>query len=196
MGKEKRLFLLAVMTVMMSTVGYSKDIPIKIENGETEKNTEKIEVIEQGKTGIIIKEGTFTNEKLGEIVVTNGKGVFVSAKNKNVKAKLENNGKILISGGKGIELKAGEVTNAGLVNIEKGIGLDISGGTFVNTGKEANGLHVSGEGSVGINQTGGTVENKGLINVKDKGTGIIVSMVHLIILHMEKQEYMYQVKEV
>ena len=175
MGKEKRLFLLAVMTVMMSTVGYSKDIPIKIENGETEKNTEKIEVIEQGKTGIIIKEGTFTNEKLGEIVVTNGKGVFVSAKNKNVKAKLENNGKILISGGKGIELKAGEVTNAGLVNIEKGIGLDISGGTFVNTGKEANGLHVSGEGSVGINQTGGTVENKGLINVKDKGTGIIVS---------------------
>ena len=28
MGKEKRLFLLAVMTVMMSTVGYAAQIPV------------------------------------------------------------------------------------------------------------------------------------------------------------------------
>lgn len=153
MGKEKRLFLLAVMTVMMSTVGYSKDTPIRIEDGREEYNKEEIEVKKPGEVGVIIKNGIFTNEEKGNLIVTNGKGVFLS-QGKQVKA---------------------ELNNAGTITVNGGIGIDFKGGVLNNTGKDKNGLHVSGDGSVGILQSGGNLNNKGLINVIEKGTGIKIS---------------------
>lgn len=153
MGKEKRLFLLAVMTVMMSTVGYSKDTPIRIEDGREEYNKEEIEVKKPGEVGVIIKNGIFTNEEKGNLIVTNGKGVLLS-QGKQVKA---------------------ELNNAGTITVNGGIGIDFKGGVLNNTGKDKNGLHVSGDGSVGIFQSGGNLNNKGLINVIEKGTGIKIS---------------------
>ena len=153
MGKEKRLFLLAVMTVMMSTVGYSKDTPIRIEDGREEYNKEEIEVKKPGEVGVIIKNGIFTNEEKGNLIVTNGKGVFLS-QDKQVKA---------------------ELNNAGTITVNGGIGIEFKGGVLNNTGKDKNGLHVSGDGSVGILQSGGNLDNKGLINVIEKGTGIKIS---------------------
>ena len=61
MGKEKRLFLLAVMTVMMSTVGYGVVIDSP-EKSISVKQDEKYEIINEtkikgGKTvGIIVEK--------------------------------------------------------------------------------------------------------------------------------------------
>lgn len=77
MGKEKRLFLLAVMTVMMSTVGYGKTIgnngnpfrPSK-ETIEIPKETE-IQVDGTGDEGYRLNAGDTVDEKT--IVTHNGK---------------------------------------------------------------------------------------------------------------------------
>lgn len=151
MGKEKRLFLLAVMTVMMSTVGYSAQIDV---TDKSEKNDGLLEVTGEV-TGVQVNgSGEFTNN--GEIVVKASKntGVF------------------------GIENVKGNSINNGTITINKGVGIKVTNGTFinsinkdivvnVNTNKSADGkaIFVSGGNAV--------VENKGNVKV-EKGNGIEV----------------------
>ena len=151
MGKEKRLFLLAVMTLMMSTVGYSAQIDV---TDKSEKNDGLLEVTGEV-TGVQVNgSGEFTNN--GEIVVKASKntGVF------------------------GIENVKGNSINNGTITINKGVGIKVTNGTFinsinkdivvnVNTNKSADGkaIFVSGGNAV--------VENKGNVKV-EKGNGIEV----------------------
>ena len=151
MGKEKRLFLLAVMTVIMSTAGYSAQIDAI---DKSEKNDGLLEVTGEV-TGVQVNgSGEFTNN--GEIVVKASKntGVF------------------------GIENVKGNSINNGTITINKGVGIKVTNGTFinsinkdivvnVNTNKSADGkaIFVSGSNAV--------VENKGNVKV-EKGNGIEV----------------------
>ena len=116
MGKEKRLFLLAVMTVMMSTAGYGAVVKKDINDGKKHLNETEI-IVNEGETGVRISNGTFTNVKdKGTIVVNDGTGVFVSASG-NKTAIFNNKNTIEINGGKGIEIKVGTVNNEGRIEI-------------------------------------------------------------------------------
>ena len=205
MGKEKRLFLLAVMTVMMSTVGYGKDISGTTEKVEAPQTINKDEtgynlianesgnktttfrnnstITVDGGTGIkFMREAGYSgttdasNNKGTLIVKNNGIGVDLTAENLNAKDKFLNNNKITINNATGIKMSNGTVTNKGTINIiNKGIGIEISGGSFSNSGVGENGIYISGAESIGINQTGGKVTNSGLIDVTQEGTGIKIS---------------------
>lgn len=149
MGKEKRLFLLAVMTVMMSTVGYSAQITVG--NKENKKNETVLEV---GKETGVDNKGTFTNSGTINVNTDKATGIFG----------------ILNTGGTSI--------NKGTITINKGVGIKVTNGTFinstnkdivvnVNTNKSADGKAIFVSGSNAI------VENKGNVKV-EKGNGIEV----------------------
>ena len=149
MGKEKRLFLLAVMTVMMSTVGYSAQITVG--NKENKKNETVLEV---GKETGVDNKGTFTNSGTINVNTDKATGIF------------------------GILNTEGTSTNKGTITINKGVGIKVTNGTFinstnkdivvnVNTNKSADGKAIFVSGSNAI------VENKGNVKV-EKGNGIEV----------------------
>ena len=149
MGKEKKLFLLAVMTVMMSTVGYSAQITVG--NKENKKNETVLEV---GKETGVDNKGTFTNSGTINVNTDKATGIFG----------------ILNTGGTSI--------NKGTITINKGVGIKVTNGTFinstnkdivvnVNTNKSADGKAIFVSGSNAI------VENKGNVKV-EKGNGIEV----------------------
>ena len=172
MGKEKRLFLLAVMTVIISTVGYGKDIdmPEKVDKDNNssgiilnEGDTSKITTtttIDNGKTGITIKGGEVTNKTKNKnkieikgsavgVDITSGKGTF------------NNEGKIEVKQGTGIKI-SGSVKNEN--------GEIISGGILNNTGE----IKILNDNGVGIELVENEVINAGKVIV-DKGTGVKLS---------------------
>lgn len=136
MGKEKRLFLLAVMTVMMSTVGYGA-VKNDINDGKKHLNETEITAPKED-TGVRITNGTFTNVKdKGTIVVSGGTGVFVSAKDKNEESAVLNNDNVIeINGGTGINIKAGTVNNNNIVinKANNGVVLNENNSVFNNIG--------------------------------------------------------------
>lgn len=137
MGKEKRLFLLAVMTVMMSTAGYGA-VKNDINDGKKHLNETEITAPKED-TGVKITNGTFTNVKdKGTIVVSGGTGVFVSAKDKNEESAVLNNDNVIeINGGTGINIKAGTVNNNNNIVINKannGVVLNENNSVFNNIG--------------------------------------------------------------
>lgn len=184
MGKEKRLFLLAVMTVMMSTVGYgtSVEMPEKVDKenpngiilnkGDTSKITTTT-TINDKKTGITIKGGSAINEVTGLIDIKGG-AIGISISNGSfINNGVGENG-IHISGAEttGIFQAGGNSTNNGLILVNgesKTNGIKISGGTFKN---EKDIIVNQGEG---INVTAGIVENKNKIHIKGDGIGVKVS---------------------
>ena len=201
MGKEKKLFLLAVMTVMMSTVGYGKVITVKpgTQQGITNDNGDTY-IVQAGKTGetiikvngdITFKDGTgikyekengnsegkitgaVQNGKV--LTVSGGTGIDFSGSTNNTD-KFNNYGTIKVTGGTGIYLDHGKVTNS---EKKGGSKIEVTGGTGIQleTGIINNGgnIEVSNKGSIGINQLDGTTENKGLIKVTGGATGVAVS---------------------
>lgn len=172
MGKEKRLFLLAVMTVMMSTAGYS-EIKHDINDGKTDYKNETEIITKSGDVGVRIKNGTFTNVKdKGTIIVNAGAGIFVSA-DKGKEANFNNDNIIEINGGKGIEIKTGTVNNAGTITINRannGIILSSSNSIFTNQGtiiiKEKATLQDEKHNAISISN--GTFNNNGNIENKDR----------------------------
>ena len=146
MGKEKRLFLLAVMTVMMSTAGYGAVIEMP---KEVNKNTNGI-TVNEGDTSVIKQETTIKDNKIG--IVING-GEVTNEKNNTIK---------VIGKATGIELSKGTFNNNGIKDENDKV---------VSLGK----VEVSGAGTIGINQTGGTFNNYAVIEVKNGATGVKLS---------------------
>lgn len=180
MGKEKRLFLLAVMTVMMSTVGYGA-VKKDIDDGKKHLNETEI-TAPKDDTGVKITNGTFTNVKdKGTIVVSGGTGVFVSAKDKNEESAVLNNDNVIeINGGTGINIKAGTVNNNNNNNIiinkaNNGVVLNENNSVFNNIGtitiKEkaasADKKHNAIKVSKGELKNSGTITNGDKILIED-----------------------------
>ena len=181
MGKEKRLFLLAVMTVMMSTVGYSQ----KIEAGKTHtiknhtdgENYEIIAGSSKDKPTKVFNETslTFKNNDESNIVgikfiknnnFQNGKIEFTNKKNGEIKIEAEEATKKVT----GINVGYGKLTNAGDIKVKgaKGLGIFITTkGEVENKGK----ISVENKG-VGLQQKTGQVTNLGLIEIKSGGKGL------------------------
>lgn len=185
MGKEKRLFLLAVMTVMMGTAGYGANVemPEKVDkenpNGIilNKGDTSKITItttINDKKTGILIKGGSAINEVTGLIDIKGG-AIGISISNGSfINNGVGKNG-IHISGAEttGILQAGGNSTNNGLILVNsesKTTGIKISGGTFTNG---ATGT-VSVNGGTGVNISNGSFKNEGTMDIV-KGTGIYIS---------------------
>lgn len=166
MGKEKRLFLLAVMTVMMSTVGYSAQITVG--NKENKKNETVLEV---GKETGVDNKGTFTNNNTINVNTSEETGVFginntggISTNDGIITAQKENKGtairisggtvtnsstgRIELNGGKGIYISAGKnqtpiLNNENIIEINGGTGINVQSGTVFNTAT----------GNININKT-------------------------------------------
>lgn len=173
MGKEKRLFLLAVMTVMMSTAGYSKEIEIsagkkqtiksytdgdnyKIIAGSSKETPTKV----VNETNMTFKNGVGIKfEKNKDF--SNGKIEFTNKKNYKIEINAENADKKVtgISVGHGKLINAGEIK----VNGEKGLGIYITtGGAVENKG-------------LGLQQKTGQVTNSGLMKIESGAKGLEIS---------------------
>ncbi len=155
MGKEKRLFLLAVMTVMMSTVGYGAVIEMP---KEVNKNTNGI-TVNEGDTSVIKQETTIKDNKIG--IVING-GEVINEKNNTIK---------VIGKATGIEIEKGNFGNNGTIDIKQGTGIKISRGTLNNTGEIKVNHATNG---VGIELLENEATNDGTITVTN-GTGVKLS---------------------
>lgn len=171
MGNEKRLFLLAVMTVLMSTAGYGTLYPDQ--NNETEVNKDEI-----------IKQEMLTdNHKESNTVISVGAGKYavIDKKvnlelintNKNVSKKIINiTGDGTDSNGKKIET----INNGNIVGINNGgKGFEIismKGGNFKNEGL----LSISGTNGKGINITGAGVNAVNTKNIvsSNGATGVYI----------------------
>lgn len=181
MGKEKRLFLLAVMTVMMSTVGYSKEIEIsagkkqtiksytdgdnyKIIAGSSKETPTKV----VNETNMTFKNGVGIKfEKNKDF--SNGKIEFTNKKNYKIEINAENADKKVT----GISVGYGKLINAGeiKVNGEKGLGIYITtGGAVENKGK----ISVENKG-LGLQQKTGQVTNSGLMKIESGAKGLEIS---------------------
>ena len=191
MGNEKRLFLLAVMTVLISTAGYGKDLNSYNGKNPTNEKThnKKVEVTGKndgtGDVGIKLNSGDGTELKLtntAEIIVNGGTGVktnnYKNDKNPNGSGKniFINKGKITVKNGIGIDLYAPDkITGSNKFENEKelivnnGIGIKLGSinGSAVNNGK----IEVNDGTGVAILKTGTSFENKGTMTVTN-GTGI------------------------
>lgn len=176
MGKEKRLFLLAVMTVMMSTVGYSQKIEAgnthTIKNHTDGDNYEIIAGLSEDKQTKVFNETNMTfNSGTGIKFIRNdnfknGKIEFTNKKNGEIKIEAEEATKKVT----GISVGYGKLTNAGDIKVkgEKGLGIFITTkGEVENKGK----ILVENKG-VGLQQKTGQVTNSGLIEIKSGGKGI------------------------
>ena len=200
MGKEKKLFLLAVMTVMMSTVGYGKVITVKpgTQQGITNDNGDTY-IVQAGKTGetiikvngdITFKDGTgikyekengnsegkitgaVQNGKV--LTVSGGTGIDFSGSTNNTD-KFNNYGTIKVTGGTGIYLDHGKVTNSekkggSKIEVTGGTGIHVAGGTFDNNKKEEGTAKVIVTGGTGIQLETGIINNGGNIEVSNKGS--------------------------
>lgn len=137
MGKEKRLLLLAVMTVLISTAGYGK-IPEKIESGKEYINSTS-EIISL-KTNLEVT-GTLINNESGKIEINN-KGIIAKDK-----GNINNNGLIIVNG-KGT------------------VGIQVTGANAkLNTTGDIKVFGEGATGIYAYNTSGKSVENKGNIFV-------------------------------
>ena len=179
MGKEKRLLLLAIMTVLISTTGYGT------ENYEARPEEQYVTTnppVLSG-NGYQLNQGTKENDKTKVTnklnITVNGekaKGIVLyydkSKKGENIFTNAEE-GKIIVEKGIGIEIKQkGTAVNKGEVIINGGTGIAANGdktSKFINENK----LTVSNKNSIGIIvNNGAKAENNGIIDVKNGGVGI------------------------
>ena len=174
MGNEKRLFLLAMMTVIMSTVGYSEDFGAKPEEQYiTEDITVSKEKAHQLTAGFKEDDKTkVTNE--AKITVTKGAlGINLYSSGRKGQNIFTNNGIIEIEDGKGIQLSPnGTAINDNVIIVKKGTGVIVQGN---ETAKFQNNdsMDISGSSSIGILlKQGSKSENNGTINVKNGGIGV------------------------
>ena len=159
MGKEKKLFLLAVMTVMMSTAGYSEVIQIGAGDNKTITDTEYKNGNSYQITAGSSKEKPTKVFNETNMIFNSGTGIKFN-KNKKVT---------------GISVAYGKLSNVGEIEIagENGLGIYVSNGAVVeNTGK----ITVGDKGT-GLSLVHNTSEvtNSGLIDVTQEGTGIKIS---------------------
>ena len=157
MGKEKRLFLLAVMTVMMSTVGYGKDIT-------------------SDKKEIVSSPQTISKDETGYNLIANESG--------NKTTTFRNNSTITVDDGTGIKFirEAGysgtndASNNKGILIVKNnGIGVDLTAENLNAKDKFLNNNKITINNATGIKMSNGTVTNKGTINITNKGIGIEIS---------------------
>lgn len=172
MGKEKRLFLLAVMTVMMSTVGYGathktfnrvKDKPEEIQKSEQE--TFKVEGSSDIGYRITTGQGIVdkTNvESYAIITVENDTGIKLDLGEKaKGKINVTNKGTVIVSGGIGVDLVTDKNnSNKGATN------------TFINDGT----IEVADGKGIQLNNEKDVVINNNEIIVDKDTNGIGVSM--------------------
>lgn len=194
MGKEKRLFLLAVMTVMMSTVGYGAVIG---NGGESynkpdenkEFNEKPIEVKKDADIGYNIQAngsgGNVTATIKTNITVGKGTGiqVFIGPKGMG-NTKVTNTGNLTVTGGTGVNLVVkdntedikNEFINDGTIKIAGGKGIQLNNEKDVVTNnneiivdKDTNGI--------GVSMSAGNFTNSetGTITVGTGGTGIEIT---------------------
>ena len=190
MGKEKRLFLLAVMTVMISTAGYGatgEDLNSYSGNNPTNKITHDKKVEVTGKNdgkdvGIKLNSGDGKELKLtntAEIIVDGGTGVktniYKDKKGDPVKNPIGsgknifiNKGKITVNNGIGIDLYAiDKITGSNKFENEKELivnnGIGIKLGSINGSAVNNEKIEVNGGTGVAILKTGTSFENKGTI---------------------------------
>ena len=173
MGKEKRLFLLAVMTVMMSTVGYGAKI-----HEQFNRVKDQPDVVQKS------KEETFTVENKEDTGyrVTAGQG-------EKDKTNIESYANITVENGVGIKLDLGEkakgkinVTNKGTIKVNNGVGVNLvtneknsnkgATNTFINEGT----IKVADGKGIQLNNEKDVVTNNNEIIVDKDTNGIGVSM--------------------
>lgn len=170
---KKRLFLLAMMAVIMSTVGYSDTFKA---NQEEQYTKEDITVSSgnghQLNAGKENEETKVTNEF--KITVENGTGVNLynsgSNKGKNI---FTNNGIIEVKGGKGIQISNnGTAINDGMIIVKNGTGVLVQKDSTANFNNR-NIMEISGSTSIGIQlKEGSKSRNDGMINVTNGGIGV------------------------
>ncbi len=192
MGKEKRLFLLAVMTVMMSTAGYGATVignngkPFG-PNSQAVRIPEKTEIsVENDKDeGYRLNAGDKDKKTTvihnGKITVNNGKGIVLNvADDKKLGDNILTNnsvGQITINGGTGVELYAenenggkNTFTNNGKIITNNGIGIKIGhNGAVTNTEKGT--ITVNSGTGVIINNKTSSFTNSGKLDING-GVGI------------------------
>ena len=173
MGKEKRLFLLAVMTVMMSTVGYGG---IHKEFKQDKTNPDKVQEIQEPDFSVI---GSNTGYKLMTGKSDKDKTTVVSSTNINVDS----------DNAKGIHLFLGEETkgknkfiNKGIITVSKGTGFYLetneknsnkgATNTFINDGT----IKVAGGKGIQLDNEKDVVTNNNEIIVDKDTNGVGVSM--------------------
>lgn len=217
MGNEKRLFLLAVMTVLMSTAGYGAKIEFNaspeeqyIENvkpsdtyqlnagkeNEKTKVTNKAEITIKSGTGINLYnknskgENIFTNE--GKITIKGGTGIQIG-KNGTV----VNDKEIIVENGKGIQFNTNNETaafiNKGTMTVKKGQGVFFkvdkdAGGLFVNYGT----INAEGQTAVESKFNNGKAADTTTVYLKSGSTlkgNIVGNALGYNILGLEKGKY-------
>lgn len=178
MGKEKRLFLLAVMTVMMSTVGYGK---IHKEFKQDKDNPNKVQEIQEpafpvsGNNDIGYKLMTGKSDKdkttvvsFTDITITRdtatGIQLFLGKETKG-KNKFINKGIITIESGVGVALVKTE-------NAQNPTANEVATNTFINDGT----IKVAGGKGIQLNNEKDVVTNNNEIIVDKDTNGIGVSM--------------------
>ena len=185
MGNEKRLFLLAVMTVLMSTKGYATkplypnqydgtEIITQESLKDEHKNASTVISIQKEKYGIIDKNVNLELEnKTGNKKVINiANGAEID--NNGNKIETINNGSLVginnsSSNFEIVSMQGGNFRNEELISIsgKKGIGINI-------TGENANAINNKTievkDGATGVTIANGIFENKGIINVSEKGS--------------------------
>lgn len=197
MGKEKKLFLLAVMTVMMSTAGYSAQIPVGKDENKSNP-TEK--VLEVGDETGVDNKGTFTNNGTINVKTDKTTGVFgilnnagTSTNNGTIKTEKENKGtaikisggtvtnsstgKIELNEGKGIYVAAikdknnnyveAKLENTNKIEINNGTGINMQVGTVINESTGEIVINKTNNGIV-LGHNNSSFENKGTITIKEK----------------------------
>lgn len=199
MGKEKKLFLLAVMTVMMSTAGYSAQIPVGKDENKSNP-TEK--VLEVGDDTGVDNKGTFTNNGTINVKTDKTTGVFgilnnagTSTNNGTIKTEKENKGtaikisggtvtnsstgKIELNEGKGIYVAAikdknnnyveAKLENINKIEINNGTGINMQAGTVINESTGEIVINKTNNGIV-LGHNNSSFENKGTITIKNGAT--------------------------
>ena len=197
MGKEKRLFLLAVMTVMMSTVGYGAIIgnggkSYNKPNENKEFNENPITVEKPKDMGYYIQAsangGDVSATIKTDITVNDGTGIQISIGEKGIgNTKVTNEGNLIVNKGTGVKLVKdkknknsdlkNEFINKGIIKVAggKGIQLDNEKDIVVNEkeiiiDKDINGVGVSmSAGNFTNSETGTITIGKGGIGIEQSG---------------------------
>ena len=203
MGKEKRLFLLAVMTVMMSTVGYGAIIgnggkSYNKPNENKEFNENPITVEKPKDMGYYIQAsangGDVSATIKTDITVNDGTGIQISIGEKGIgNTKVTNEGNLIVNKGTGVKLVKdkknknsdlkNEFINKGIIKVAggKGIQLDNEKDIVVNEkeiiiDKDINGVGVSmSAGNFTNSETGTITIGKGGIGINIEKDGKVLN---------------------
>lgn len=181
MGKEKRLFLLAIMAVMISTIGYSETI------NAGEKiiiDKEEIKPVKTGEEGYRLNAGEKEKDRTelrnnGTIIVNGGVGIKYNVKpNYQGRNDVFNNSseKIVINDGVGVDLYS-PTTGKGSNNFTNHGSVEVNGGTGIKVGVNGNVVN-SDKGIITVNSGEGIIiqndsefNNNGKLNIKG-GLGV------------------------